>query len=102
MFCFIFADCRRKFKYSFRKSGAALSYKDIFVWHSGKYIVSSISNELNNEMTTVCRNILLFIGSRDFTDFIFSDGSDLQVHGLVALLRVAPSKSLDHCSCEYT
>lgn len=34
-------------------------------------------------------------------DFIFSDGSDLQVHGLVALLCAAVYQSLDHCSCEY-
>jgi len=34
-------------------------------------------------------------------DFIFSDGSDLQVHDLATLLCTIISQSLDHYSCEY-
>jgi len=32
---------------------------------------------------------------------MMADGSDLQIHGLVALLCAIVSPSLDHCSCEY-
>jgi hypothetical protein len=33
-------------------------------------------------------------------DFIFSDGSNLQVHDLATLLCIIISQSLDHYSCE--
>lgn len=63
----------------------------------------SSSTSLINWMTTVTvrHNFSLFIGSRDFTDFIFSDGSDLQVHRFVALLCATVSQSLDYRSCKY-
>lgn len=39
-----------------------------------------------------------FVGNRDYTDFISSDGSDLQVYGVAAVLCDAPFGPLGYCS----
>ena len=46
------------------------------------------------------RNDIQLVVDRNFKDFIFSDGSDLQVYSVVTLLRAAPFGSLDYRGCK--
>ncbi|XP_043804329.1 steroidogenic acute regulatory protein-like isoform X1 [Apis laboriosa] len=67
---------------------------------AGESLESAFMNQIVHYHIKTSLFDIVFVGDRDFKDFIFSDGSDLQVYSVVALLCAASFGSLDYCSCK--
>ncbi|XP_006571183.1 steroidogenic acute regulatory protein, mitochondrial isoform X3 [Apis mellifera] len=65
---------------------------------AGESLESAFMNQIVHYHIKTSLFDIVFVGDRDFKDFIFSDGSDLQVYSVVALLCAASFGSLDYCS----
>lgn len=94
----VFLDRRRKFAVRVHQSSSPLSHKNIAFRYSGKYHDVYI-REKKKKNEKRCPKWHLVV-DKNFKDFVFSDGSDLQVYSVVTLLRAAPFGSLDYRGCK--